>query len=154
MVVQICNINSHYCIFLCRIPPWRWPKKAETCRRIPTSLSITVSDYSAVFGIYMVTCLTARDMINFKFTKVVFNWENFMKYCQFSIRLYNIKNYWTVCIFSNMCISISAQYMHVHTNALHSSTIPTMFSCGPVATIHWKTNYLEHQICCKTYIPE
>jgi len=22
----------HYCILLCGIPLWRWPKKAETCR--------------------------------------------------------------------------------------------------------------------------
>jgi len=152
MVVQICSINSHYCIFLYWIPPWGWPKKAETCRKLP---QVCLYLYlSAVFGIYMVTCLTAQNMNNFKFTKGVFNWENFMKYCQFSIRLYNIKNYWSVCIFSNMCISIYAQYMHIHMNALQSSTVPTMLSCGPVAMIHWKTNYLEHQICCKTYIPQ
>jgi hypothetical protein len=151
MVVQICNINSHYCIFLCWIPPWGWPENSETCRRITTCLSITVSNYNAVFGIHMVTCLTEWNMNNFKFMKVIFYWENFMKYCQFSIRLYNINNYWTVCIFSNMCISISAQYMHVHMNALHSNTVPTMLSYGSVAMIHSKTNYLEHQICCKTY---
>jgi len=154
MVVQICTINSHYCIFVCWIPPWGRPKRAETCKRITTCLSVTVSNYSVVFGTCMVNCLTAQKMNNFKFTKVVFYWENFMKYCQFSIRLNNINNYWTVCIFPNICISISAQYMHVHNNALLSSTIPTMLSCGPAAMIHWKTNYLEHQICCKTHVPQ
>jgi hypothetical protein len=43
-------------------------EKAETCRRITTCLYIIVSSYSAVVGIYMVTCLTARNMNNFKST--------------------------------------------------------------------------------------
>jgi hypothetical protein len=39
-------------IFLCWIPPRRWPKKAETCRRFTTCLYMIVSNYSAFVGIY------------------------------------------------------------------------------------------------------
>jgi len=42
----------------------RWPKKAETCGRLIICLYITVSNYSAVVGIYRVTSLTARNMNN------------------------------------------------------------------------------------------
>jgi len=28
-------LTSHSCIFLCWIPPWRWQRKAETCRGLP-----------------------------------------------------------------------------------------------------------------------
>jgi hypothetical protein len=45
------NMSSNYCIFLCWIPPWRWPTKAETCRKIKTYLCIIVVNYSAVVGI-------------------------------------------------------------------------------------------------------
>jgi hypothetical protein len=47
--------NRRYCIFCCWIPSWRWPEKAETCMRFTTCLYITVSYYSAVVGLYMVT---------------------------------------------------------------------------------------------------
>jgi hypothetical protein len=65
-LLHIYDISSHYCIFLCSVPPWGWPKKAKTCRRFTTFLYILVSNYSAVVGIYMVTYLTARNMDNFK----------------------------------------------------------------------------------------
>lgn len=104
----------------------------------------------------MVTCFNAWNMNNFKFTNVVFYWENFTKNCQLSIRLYNINNYWTVCNFSNMCISISAQYMYVHMNTLHAWTIPMMLSCGPVAMIHnkktnWNTRFVAKHKCHSSY---
>ena len=44
----------------------RWPKKAETCRRLITCLYITVPNYSAVAGIYKVISLTARNTNNVK----------------------------------------------------------------------------------------
>jgi hypothetical protein len=65
--LHIYDINSYYCIFVCWIPSWRWPKKAETCGRITTPLYITLSNYYIFAGIYMVTCLTARNTDNFKF---------------------------------------------------------------------------------------
>jgi hypothetical protein len=55
VLLHICDITSHYCIFICWIPPWRWPKKPETCRRITICLYIILPNYSAVFGIYMVS---------------------------------------------------------------------------------------------------
>jgi hypothetical protein len=36
LLLHIYDITSHYSIFLCWIPPWRWLKKAETCRRFTT----------------------------------------------------------------------------------------------------------------------
>jgi hypothetical protein len=61
-LLHIYDISNHYCIFLCWVSPWGWPKRAETCR-ISTCLYVIVSNYSAVV-IYMVTCLTARNMYN------------------------------------------------------------------------------------------
>jgi hypothetical protein len=52
LLLHIYNINSHYCIFLCQVPLWRWPKNAETCTRTTTRLYIIVFNYSAVVGIY------------------------------------------------------------------------------------------------------
>ena len=65
LLLHIYDINSHYCILLCWIPPWEWLKKAETCRR-NTYLYFIASNYSGVVGIYRVTCLTAQNMNNFK----------------------------------------------------------------------------------------
>ena len=42
----------------------RWPKKAETCRKLIICLYISVSNYSAVVEIYKVTSLAARNMNN------------------------------------------------------------------------------------------
>jgi len=65
--LHICVITSCWCIFLCWLPPWRWPKKAETCSRFALCLYIIVSNYSAVVGVYAVTCHTAWNMDIFKF---------------------------------------------------------------------------------------
>ena len=46
--------KSHYCIFVCWIPPWRWPKNVETCSMISTCLQITVTNYSSVVGVHIV----------------------------------------------------------------------------------------------------
>ena len=35
-----------YCICVCWMPLWRWPKKVETCSRLTTCLYITVSNYN------------------------------------------------------------------------------------------------------------
>jgi len=48
------NINNHYCIFLCLIPPWGRLKKAETCVRITTCLCVIICNYSSDAGIYRV----------------------------------------------------------------------------------------------------
>lgn len=57
-VIKIClnhsTYQTHYSIFLRRIPPWGWLKKVETCRRISTCLYIIVTNRIAVVGIYMV----------------------------------------------------------------------------------------------------
>jgi hypothetical protein len=50
------SIISHYYISLRWIPPWRWPTKAETCRRFTICLCIIVSNYSADVNIYMICC--------------------------------------------------------------------------------------------------
>jgi hypothetical protein len=42
-------------------------KKAEKPRRFTTSSYVTVSNYSVFVGIYVVSCLTARSVDNFKF---------------------------------------------------------------------------------------
>jgi hypothetical protein len=54
--LYIYDMSNHYCIFLCWIPAWRWPKKADRGRRVNTCLYVIVLNYSAVIGIYMVTC--------------------------------------------------------------------------------------------------
>jgi hypothetical protein len=69
------NINDHYCILLCWILPWGWPKEAETCRRITTCLDIIVYNHSAVVGIYMVTCLAELNMNNSKFSDQHFHFN-------------------------------------------------------------------------------
>jgi hypothetical protein len=38
-------------IFICWIPSWRWPKKAETCRRTTTCLYSIASNFSAAVGV-------------------------------------------------------------------------------------------------------
>jgi hypothetical protein len=62
LLLHIYDINGHYCIFVGCIPLFRWPKKAETCRRITTCLYTVVS-----VGMCMMICITARKMGNFKF---------------------------------------------------------------------------------------
>jgi len=61
------DLTSHYCILLCWVPPWRWPKKAKTCRRATQSLYNIVSNFSAVVLVPTMTCFSARNMDNFKF---------------------------------------------------------------------------------------
>lgn len=63
--MHIYDVSSHSFIFP-RIPPWGWPRGAETCRRITICMYIIVSNSSAVVGIYMVTFLNTRNMDNFK----------------------------------------------------------------------------------------
>jgi len=36
LTLHFCDLTSHCCIFLCRIPPRIWPKMGETGRRIAT----------------------------------------------------------------------------------------------------------------------
>jgi len=36
LLLYVCDITSHHCGFLCWIPSWAWPKKAETSRRFAT----------------------------------------------------------------------------------------------------------------------
>jgi hypothetical protein len=55
-------------IFLCWMPPWRWPKHVG---RVPR-LYIIVSNYSTVASIHMVTCLTAWNRDNTKFDPYIF----------------------------------------------------------------------------------
>jgi hypothetical protein len=61
LLLHICDTASHYCIFLCWIRPWRWPKKAKICRRFITCLYIIVSNGSAVvcvdIYIYIYVCV-------------------------------------------------------------------------------------------------
>ena len=45
--------------FLCWIPPWKWPKKAETCSRFVSCMYIIASNYSEVTGTSMLSRLTA-----------------------------------------------------------------------------------------------
>jgi hypothetical protein len=60
------NITSHYFIFLFKVPPRKWSKKAETCRRTTKCLCIIVSNYSTVVGIYTVVCFTAHNVQSFR----------------------------------------------------------------------------------------
>lgn len=70
--LYVCDITDHYCIFLYWIPRWRWPKEDETCRRFFTCFYIILSNYNAFVGVcmcvcvYMMACLTVRNMDNFK----------------------------------------------------------------------------------------
>jgi len=45
-------MTSHYCIIFCRVPEWRWSKRAETCTRFNTCLFIFVYNSSAIVTIY------------------------------------------------------------------------------------------------------
>jgi len=62
-------------------------KKAETCSRFSMCLYIVASNYSAVVGVYIVTCLTAWNLDIFKFlfqfvnTKLIFS----TAYIQFTL---------------------------------------------------------------------
>ena len=58
LLLHIYDINCHYCIFICWIPPSRWPEAAETCRRINILLYPIVSTYSAVISVRTVKCLS------------------------------------------------------------------------------------------------
>jgi hypothetical protein len=49
--LHICDVISICCVFRCRIPSWRWPKKAEACRRIALWLYIFISDCCGVVRI-------------------------------------------------------------------------------------------------------
>ena len=62
LLLPICDIISHYCIFLSSISI-KITKKTATWRT-DRRLYIFVPNYSAVVGLYMVTCLTARNVDN------------------------------------------------------------------------------------------
>jgi hypothetical protein len=61
---------NHYCILLCWISPWTWPKKVRNMWQFYHMFVYSYyvyCIYSAVVGIITVTCLTARKVDNLKF---------------------------------------------------------------------------------------
>lgn len=65
-LLHIYDTTGHYCIFVCCVPPRRWPKKAETRRKITTCLFTVVSNFSVDDGVCMMIYLSERNMDNFK----------------------------------------------------------------------------------------
>jgi len=51
MQMHVYDKISQCCVFLCRMLPWRWPKKAEACTRISVWLYSSLSNCCAVVGI-------------------------------------------------------------------------------------------------------
>jgi hypothetical protein len=49
-----------------------WSNNAETCSRFTTCSYISVHNYRAVVGMYIVTCLTAQNLDNFKNARISF----------------------------------------------------------------------------------
>jgi len=58
-LLHICATFNHHCIFLCWIPPWRWPKMAETCRRCTNCVSLYLN-IDAVVGVYGDICYCTK----------------------------------------------------------------------------------------------
>ena len=62
---HIYDMSSHYLFSIVKCLQEMTEKKAKTCRIITTCLYI-VSNCSAVAGVYMMSCLTAPNVDNFK----------------------------------------------------------------------------------------
>jgi hypothetical protein len=73
LLFHINYVTSHYYIPLSRLPSWRWQKKVGTCRRNASCLYIIVSNYSAVFGVY-IGLLWNKPLLYSKYTCVYFCW--------------------------------------------------------------------------------
>lgn len=87
--LHICDILSQCYVFLCWIPPWRWPNKAKTCKRLAIWLYTFVYNCCARVGINTVQITVGLQIIKLAITTSSFlhhpfstlNRVNRVKYC-------------------------------------------------------------------------